>query len=448
VEVGNFSLWSTGRNETDLQDVDLEYGMNLPIVSYFLSPKEIMQVSGDWKIKEDPLVETFVPELRIQRTRIQSALDADAKISVRLSHAVKYMTQGRALVEAEEGLYEHDDKSFWAIKTWGWVEYGTLVSMVVIGAIILVMAVICVRLQRVVTTVGFLGSMRKSYGASVETFKPWVRGLATAPSRLGEQLNNTEEVVERGIGDMEVMLQKYEEIIRVVNFHEFEMMVGLIVLCLVLAAIISRIRKCYKRIKRSTIRTHFGFQFTNGSMEVVIKSQLFHSITNDLRLSTEIVPTEFHVLGCLFPVLQFSWEAVVLDLYHEDVHVVKTRVSLSWIEAMLMRRIIPHRFEVTPVVSYGGVVSVIRREGDDDEDDEEKRESDGLDEVGLTASAVSLPTVNIVRGTEGHTPMPVRRRPRGGWSSQQRSFRVAERRTPLFERKRLEFAEKRKRMTT
>jgi hypothetical protein len=230
------------------------------------------------------------------------------------------------------------------------------------------------------------------------------------------------------------MVKKYEEILSVVNFHEFEMFVGLIILVVVLTYIGTKVRKLIKRIRRARIRTYVALQFTNDESEVIVKVQLFRSMTDDLRLCTESVPERFQLIGWLFPKLQFQWEAVITDRFRHRIHLVKNEITLSWINAILLKRMFKDdQFGVVPVLRSHGKTVMLKQEEDEEEKD--------VEECNTPQTNGSIPKQRQTEMIEmKEFPAGTLRRQASGRESS-RSFKVVKRQTPLLHRKKRELME-------
>jgi hypothetical protein len=270
----------------------------------------------------------------------------DDKLSLKLSRAVEYLRNGTTILEHgyEEGTTGNVNyPDFWSLSEWNWVQYTISVLVITTFGTVIGLIVVCCQLQGL---------------AHAEELQM----LTMPPMPKIRHFGETEPPPDKSM--MEQLAEKYEEALGVVNIHQFEMFLGLIALMLLVMFVVSRIRKCCKRIRGMRVKTYLAFRFNNAASEIVIKGQVFRAVSDDLWLDTDTTPSEFEIIGLWFPKLSFLWEAVVIDHYENKVYRVESTVSVSWLEAAMLRRVFENKFYVTPMIRSHGKTGVLRKEKD------------------------------------------------------------------------------------
>jgi hypothetical protein len=418
------------------QNISFSFGINRPLVSYFLTPEQVAQVSGDWKGESPPVVESLVPELRILRAKAKSLFSEDEKLSLKLSRATEYLKKNKAT--SSNVIEVDDEEDEWTDIPRGWTLYAISSLSGVVLCMMVVLVILCCKLRRLS---GIVAYYCYAQGAGAVSPPPSVLG-----GHFPVKFTTLPEDGEVDRADTVDLIKEYQQVLGILNRHEFEMLLGLILLVAVVVYVGFRVRKCVRRIRNIRIKTYLGFQFTNPASEVIIKAQLFRAKTDDLRLITETVPVEFHLTGWLFPKLWFRWEAVIADNHAVRAHPVQTEVSISWLEAILLRQMFENEFFVTPILRSHGKTCVLLA----DKEKKANQSSTGAgtveipyQEEGRKATLPRSKSLESVEMTE--FPPDLFRRDNSERASS-RSFHVQTRRTPLLLRKKKEMAEMRRSM--
>jgi hypothetical protein len=351
VSFGRYVVLSAEIESSDRSNLTLSYGINRPLISYFMKPAQVSHISGDWKTDLAPQVENIVPELSVQK-KVQNFFDADAKLSLKLSSAADYLKKGKSVVQTEEVDTDDDTSNDnWFGVSWGWVEYGLgTVMLLLLGTIVLV-GFLCARVNKLSAAVLF--AQRIGPGRAQTLGFPTYRSpLLGTPATVAP----TEE---DSYWKTDNMLRKYEDIMRIADQHQVESLVVFLLLVTVAIVIIVKIRQCYMKIQHFKIRTYLAFQISNEGSELVVQVQKFQALTTDLILTTVLDPMGFQIFGYIFPVLRFEWDAVITDKDKGAVYQVQTTISLSWMEAILLRQMLHSKVTVTPILRHHGATCVI-----------------------------------------------------------------------------------------
>jgi hypothetical protein len=348
IELDSVTVVSSEILSTTPANLTKLYGLNRPLVSFFVTPEEVAQVPGDWKIHHMPSIENVVPELKVSQTR-DDVFNVDQKLSLKLSRAQEFLKKNITVTNEDDDdeidtSDIDDDEWFW--EDWGWLEYGFTASCLILTCVTVMAVTLCIKVNKLSTIMLMSGLQHKASGASF-TFRP----RSPHPSVPGDL---TKGVESSGL-DSPDWLGKYEEIIKVANQHELESLIAFVLVVGIGIVIAFKLRQCYQKIKNYSVHSYLALRITNESSELTIQGQRLSSLPADLSLTSEFDPLGFDVTGCLFPAFQYNWEAAITDSYAGKAYQVEPMIKLSWMESMILRRMLKAQVEVTPIILHHGI---------------------------------------------------------------------------------------------
>ena len=310
-----------------------QHPVNRALMANFFTARDIATIDGEHLFDTDQKIK--LPTWKVD-TQMAQELAKDGELKLKLSKIMEAVKKDKDIMEAADTGYlprnrEIDDNE------WGWKDYAGSVVIGMVTVLVLTAVAFNVKVQRMAVAI-----------AAMQTEIKRVKGQVWAAGSEKE-----EEVVEQVVDQIPGKIT-HEDVSKMIDAHLFYFIVGTMIAACIGFNLYHRIKRCYIRIKNRRAVSKIALQFGSNKRGVAIQIQQVNAMINDISVLCEGMITELEVKGRIFPKLQYRWNAHIKDEYARTKVPLETSVSITYLEAYLLREILKREYLVCLIIKSEG----------------------------------------------------------------------------------------------